>query len=41
MHQHSDVQVEEIAIAAQELRLEVLRMVYGAQTGLLGVFLGG
>ena len=36
MHQHSDVLAREIAIKAQELRIEVLKMVFGAQTGHLG-----
>ena len=36
MHQHSDVLARDIAIKAQELRIEVLKMVFGAQTGHLG-----
>jgi transketolase len=36
MHQHSDTLVGEIARKAQELRIEVLQMVYGAQSGHLG-----
>jgi transketolase len=36
MHQHSDVLAGDIAIKAQELRIEVLKMVFGAQTGHLG-----
>jgi len=36
MHQHLDAQSLELAIKAQELRIEVLKMVYGAQTGHLG-----
>ena len=36
MHQHSDTLSLEIAVRAQELRIEVLKMVYGAQTGHLG-----
>jgi transketolase len=36
MHQHSDALAAEIATAAQELRIEVLRMVYEAQTGHIG-----
>ncbi len=36
MHQHSDALSLDIAIKAQELRIEVLKMVFGAQTGHLG-----
>jgi transketolase len=36
VHQHSDVLAADVATAAQELRIEVLRMVYRAQTGHLG-----
>lgn len=36
MHQHSDALSLEIAVKAQELRIEVLKMVFGAQTGHLG-----
>ncbi len=36
MHQHSDTLAEAISTAAQELRIEVLRMVYTAQTGHIG-----
>jgi len=36
MHQHSDALSGEIARTAQELRIEVLRMVVGAQSGHLG-----
>jgi len=36
MHQHSDVLARDIAIKAQELRIEVLKMVFRAQTGHLG-----
>lgn len=36
MHQHSDVLARDIAVKAQELRVEVLKMVFGAQTGHLG-----
>ena len=36
MHQHSDALALEVAAAAQELRIEVLRMVYAAQTGHIG-----
>lgn len=36
MHQHSDALSREIAVAAQQLRIEVLRMVFRAQTGHLG-----
>jgi transketolase len=36
MHQHSDALAAQIAGAAQDLRIEVLRMVYEAQTGHIG-----
>lgn len=36
MHQHSDALAADVATAAQELRIEVLRMVYAEQTGHLG-----
>jgi transketolase len=36
MHQHSDMLSLDIAVKAQELRIEVLKMVFGAQTGHLG-----
>ena len=36
MHQHSDALSLDIAVTAQELRIEVLKMVFGAQTGHLG-----
>ncbi len=36
VHQHSERLIETVAAAAQELRLEVLRMVHAAQTGHLG-----
>ena len=36
MHQHSDALSLDIAVKAQELRIEVLKMVFGAQTGHLG-----
>ena len=36
MHQHSDVLAAEIARKAQELRIEVLKMVFEKQTGHLG-----
>jgi transketolase len=36
MHQHSDVLAGDIAIKAQELRIEVLKMVFRAQSGHLG-----
>lgn len=36
MHQHGEALAREIAIAAQELRVNVLKMVYAAQTGHLG-----
>ena len=36
MHQHSDALSLDIANKAQELRIEVLKMVFGAQTGHLG-----
>lgn len=36
MHQHTDAVTREVAITAQELRIDVLRMVFEAQTGHLG-----
>jgi transketolase len=36
MHQHSDALATAISTAAQELRIDVLRMVYAAQTGHIG-----
>ena len=36
MHQHTDALVRDIAIVAQQLRVDVLEMVYRAQTGHLG-----
>jgi transketolase len=36
MHQHSDALASAISTAAQELRIDVLRMVYAAQTGHIG-----
>ena len=36
MHQHSDALARDIARKAQELRIDVLEMVFGAQTGHLG-----
>src|ERR1035437_9787259 len=36
MHQHSDALATTISTAAQELRIDVLRMVYAAQSGHIG-----
>jgi transketolase len=36
MHSHSDEIVREVSAKAQALRIQVLRMVYGAQTGHIG-----
>jgi len=36
MHQHGEALAREIAIAAQELRIDVLKMVFAAETGHLG-----